>query len=142
MNNKLKNKSLSKAKKNDQKSRQKPFYGIKTKKQVIEEYYNTSASMKELSEIHGILGSNTLSNWLKKYGNLGLRKNQKPLIMTKPHSTQQEKDNRKKRYKTNEQIYIGQLESELILIKKRMRFYLLAVDLINELALELIGIYL
>ncbi|MFK8008156.1 MAG: hypothetical protein AB8H03_17495 [Saprospiraceae bacterium] len=50
--------------------KKKPFYGLRTKKQVIEEYFYTSASMNELSEIHGILGSNTVSDWLRKYSNL------------------------------------------------------------------------
>jgi len=48
----------------------KPYYDLRTKKRVIEEYFYTSASLKELSEIHGILGSNTVSDWLRKYSNL------------------------------------------------------------------------
>ena len=50
-----------------------PYYGKGTKRQVIDEYLNTSASMDELSELHGILGSNTVANWLRKYGNSGPR---------------------------------------------------------------------
>ena len=50
--------------------KKKPFYGIRTKRRVIGEYFYTSTSMNELSEIHGIFGSNTVSDWLRKYGNL------------------------------------------------------------------------
>lgn len=34
--------------------KKKPYYGIRTKKRVIEEYFYTSDSLKELSETHGI----------------------------------------------------------------------------------------
>jgi len=64
------NNSEQSEKKTSKTKRVKPFYGMHTKRQVIDEYYDSSASMKELSEIHGILGSNTVSDWLKKYGNL------------------------------------------------------------------------
>jgi len=47
----------------------KPYYGKKTKKQIVEEYLTTSASMDELAKLHGILGSNTIADWIKKYGN-------------------------------------------------------------------------
>ena len=118
----------------------KPFYGMHTKRQVIDEYYRSSASMKELSEIYGILGSNTVSNWLKKYGNLRSKKSLKKPIMNKPHASIQDKKNRAKRYKTNEQLYLSQLESDLDIAQKRKIFYALAVDIINELALELTGV--
>jgi transposase-like protein len=49
--------------------KKKPYYGLRTKKRVIDEYFYTSASLNELSEIHGILGSNTVSDWLRKYSN-------------------------------------------------------------------------
>ena len=75
----------------------KPYYGIKTKRRVIEEYFYSSASMKELSEIHGILGSNTISDWLRKYGNLRPQKFSSTLIMSKPHASSQEKQQRKRR---------------------------------------------
>jgi len=37
-----------------------PYYGKRTKRQVIEGYFKSSASMDELSKIHGVLGSNTV----------------------------------------------------------------------------------
>ncbi len=47
----------------------KPFYGLRTKEQVVREYLGSTASMSELSELYGVLGSNTISNWQKKFGN-------------------------------------------------------------------------
>ena len=38
------------------KNTSKPFYGKRTKKKIVEEYLNTSASMDELAKLHGILG--------------------------------------------------------------------------------------
>ena len=120
--------------------KKKPFYGLRTKKRVIEEYFYTSASMNELSEIHGILGSNTVSDWLRKYSNLRPDKFLNTPIMTKPHTTEEDKKNRKKRHKTNEQFYLGELETDLKTAQQRVRFYSLTVDMINELAMELTGV--
>ena len=57
----------------------KPFYGKMTKNKVVEDYLNSSASMEELARLHGILGSNTVANRLRKYVNssrhLALSKN-------------------------------------------------------------------
>ena len=51
-------------------NKKKPFYGKKTKKKIVEEYLKTSASMDELARLHGVLGSNTVGDWIRKYGNL------------------------------------------------------------------------
>ena len=132
---------LNKSEKKTSKSKRvKPFYGMQTKRQVIDEYYRSSASMKELSEIHGILGSNTVSDWLKKYGNLRSKKTFNEPIMNKPHASDQDKKKRAKRYKTEEQLYLSQLESDLDIAQKRKKFYALAVDIVNEIALQLTGI--
>ena len=60
--------------------------------------------------------------------------------MTKPHTTEENKKNRKKRHKTNEQFYLGELETDLKTAQQRVRFYSLTVDMINELAMELTGV--
>ena len=44
------------------------------------------------------LGSNTVANWLKKYGNLRPKDTLNPEVMSKPHSPIEEKNRRKKRY--------------------------------------------
>ena len=79
------------------KGQKRPYYGKRTKRQVIETYFKSSASMDELSEIHGVLGSNTVASWLRKNGNLGISKFSKSEIMPKPHSPIEEKNQRKKR---------------------------------------------
>ena len=61
----------------------KPYYGKKTKRKVVEEYLKTSASMNELARLHGILGSNTASDWIRKYGNLMLWELWEKLVRTK-----------------------------------------------------------
>jgi len=121
-------------------SKKKPFYGKRTRNQVIETYFNSSASMDELSEVHGILGSNTVANWLKKYGNLRPKDTLNPEVMSKPHSPIEEKNRRKKRYKTDQHLYISELESDLETTQKRVQFYTYALDIINDLAKELTGI--
>ena len=75
------------------KGQKRPYYGKRTRTQVIDEYFRSSASMDELSEIHGVLGSNTVASWLKKYGNLGISKSLKSEIMPKQHSPIGEKIN-------------------------------------------------
>ena len=80
------------------KGQKRPYYGKRTKRQVIKAYFESSASMDELSEIHGVLGSNTVASWLKKNGNLGISKYSKSEIMSKPHSPIEEKNQRKKTF--------------------------------------------
>jgi len=90
------------------KGQKKPYYGQRTKRQVINEFLTSSASMDELSELHGVLGSNTLSEWVKKYGNLPPKSNNK----RKPHSPLIDKKRRKKRFKMDAHFRISELEEE------------------------------
>jgi len=60
--------------------------------------------------------------------------------MTKPHAIEEDKKKRKKKYKTDEQLYLGDLETDLKTAQQRVRFYSLTVDMINELAMELTGV--
>lgn len=90
-----------------------PYYGKRTKRQVIKTYFESSASMDELSEIHGVLGSNTVASWLKKNENLGISKFSKLEVMNKPHSPIEEKSQRQKRFKLDVHVRIGELESDL-----------------------------
>ncbi len=122
------------------KGQKRPYYGKRTKKQVIEGYFKSSASMDELSEIHGILGSNTVSSWLKKNGNLGISKFSKLEVMNKPHSPIEEKNQRQKRFKLDVHLRIGELESDLETNQKRVQFYQYSMTIINDLAKELTGI--
>ena len=119
----------------------KPYYGKKTKRKVVEEYLSSSASMDELSRLHGILGSNTVSGWIQKYGNLKpISNNLNESIMSKPHASQEDKNKRAKRQKTNEQFTICDLESDLETTRERVQFYVCAMNFINALAKEITGI--
>lgn len=120
--------------------KKKPFYGLKTKRQVIREYFDSSASMSELSELHGILGSNTVADWLKKYGNLRPNKFSNVPIMSKPHASPTDQQKRRIRYKSEEQLRLGDLESDLQIARQRVRFYSMALDMLNEASKELTGI--
>lgn len=122
------------------KGQKRPYYGKRTKRQVIREYFSSSASMDELSNIHGILGNNTVGNWLRKYGNLRPSNFRNSKVMTKPHSPTEEKNHRKKRYKTDEHLRIGELESDLEIAQQRVQFYQYSMTIINDLAKELTGI--
>lgn len=117
-----------------------PYYGKRTKKEVIRTYFETSASMDELSELYGILGSNTVADWLRKNGNLRSSKFSEIEIMNKPHSPIEEKEYRKKRYKSDEQLRLGELESDLDRAQQRVRFYQYSLSIINDLAKELTGV--
>jgi len=88
----------------------KPFYGERTKKRIVKEYLSSSATMDELAKLHGILGSNTIADWVKKYGNLG---DKNSINMKKVPSPIEQKNQRKKRFKLDVHLRIGELESDL-----------------------------
>lgn len=123
-----------------EKGQKKPYYGKRTKNRILKEYLDTSASMDELSELHGVLGSNTISDWLKKYGNSGNDEFSKSAVMKKPHAPNPEKEHRKKRFKLDVHLRISELEADLDKARSRMEFYRCAMDIVNELAEELTGI--
>jgi len=52
-----------------------------------------------------LLDSNTVANWLKKYGILSPKDTLNPEAKNKPHSPIEEKNRRKKRYKTDQHLY-------------------------------------
>ena len=60
--------------------------------------------------------------------------------MKKPHASQEDKQQRAQRQKTNEQLSICDLESDLMTTRERVQFYQYALDFINALAKELTGI--
>ena len=119
------------------KGQKRPYYGKRTKRQIIQAYFESSASLDELSALHGILGSNTISDWIKKYGNLRPSKFSTSEVMPKPHSPIEEKNRRKKRVKIEAHIRISELESDLERAQKRVLFYQFSIHIINDLAKEL-----
>jgi len=41
----------------------KPYYGEKTKKKIVEDYFRDSVTIKELSELYGVFGRNRSSGF-------------------------------------------------------------------------------
>ena len=52
---------------NMKKGSKRPYYGTSTKREVTMQYELGRTSTSELAELHGILGSNTISNWQKEF---------------------------------------------------------------------------
>jgi len=115
------------------------FYGKKTKKKVIEDYFNSSASMNELAKIHGILGSNTVSDWIRKYGHLNKKNVQKPMEENSKSEKSKAKSKRQKRQRSYEQLQISSLEIDIDETRQKLEFYKCALSVINELAQEVTG---
>jgi len=86
--------------------------------------------MNELAKIHGILGSNTVSDWIRKYGHLNKKNVQKSMEENSKSEKSKAKNKREKR-----QLQISSLEIDLDESRQRMEFYKCALSVINELAL-------
>lgn len=112
------------------KGSKRPYYGTGTKREVTMQCELGRTSARELAELHGILGSNTISNWQKKFGNSPA---QKPPGMEKedePAGDVREKRLRKQR--RYEQERISELEQELELARLRVRLYACAIEVASE----------
>lgn len=57
------------------------FYGKDTKRRVVFDYQHGSASAAELARLYGIMGSNTVDDWLKRFGNLAKKMNIRLVII-------------------------------------------------------------
>ncbi len=75
----------------------------------------------------------------QKNGNLRPRNFSNIEVMNKPHSPTDEKEYRKKRYKSDEQMRLGELEFDLDTTQQRVHFYQYSLSIINDLAKELTG---
>lgn len=116
----------------------KPYYSAVFKRQVVREYESGYYSKESLSEKHGLLGSNTVLEWWKKYGILAeseiaskrqemkLKKKQqeKPLKTTAPNPT--------KPRRSTEQERISELEKQLAVSRQREQLYLRVIDISSK----------
>jgi hypothetical protein len=95
--------------------------------------------MNELVRLHGIIGSNTIGDWLRKYGNLNSENIHKKMksINDIPDDTRKEMASK---HRKKEQFRISELEMDLDDSRRKLQFYKCALDIINELALEMSGI--
>jgi transposase-like protein len=108
--------------------RKRPYYSQRTKKEVVFDYENGRATAKELARLYGILGSNTVNDWVKKYGKLDAKN-----LMKRPKpnpDVSKEKNNRRQR--TYEQIQISDLEFELNEARLKIRLYACALQVASE----------
>lgn len=77
-------------------AKKKPYYGKGTKEKVLLDFKFRPSSLAELSRLHGIMGSNTVGDWIKKYGNLYKIDPEKIKQSPSPLSVKEKKDREKK----------------------------------------------
>ncbi len=112
--------------------RKKPYYSKRTKKEVVFDYENGRATAKELARLYGILGSNTVNDWVKKYGKLdakNLMKRPKPNPDVSKGNSKEKNNRRQRNY---EQIQISDLEFELNEARLKIRLYACALQVASE----------
>jgi len=108
--------------------RKQPYYSKRTKKEVVFDYENGRATVKELARLYGILGSNTVNDWVKKYGKLDAKNLMK---RPKPNSNIPKEQNIRRQRKY-EQIQISELEFELDEARLKIRLYACALQVASE----------
>ena len=104
----------------------KPYYSKKTKQKVVFDYEKGLESAVELSRLYGIFGSNTVANWVKKYGKLDAKN-----IMRKS-TLPKDSGQRQRRQRTYEQVRISELEIELQEARLRVRLYSCALQVASD----------
>lgn len=114
-----------------QEQKKRPHYGDVTKREVVLQYQSEATSAAELSALHGIGGSNTVCNWVKKFGDSSV---QKPASMQEEskESVGDKKKKRQKRQRSYEQLRISELESQLEEARQRVQLYAIALNLVSE----------
>jgi transposase-like protein len=108
------------------------YYNEQTKKKIVAEYLNGSISMNELARPHGIMGSNTIGDWLIKYGNLNSEniRNKMKSINDIPDETRKKMV---RKHRKKEPFRISELEMDLDDSHRKLQFYKCTPNLINEL---------
>jgi transposase-like protein len=128
-----------------EKKRATPYYSESLKRQVVREYSGGYYSKVALMEKYGILGSNTIDDWLEKYGTFTGEaiKEKQQLRMTKAskkRKSKQEEDTELpegtpkpvKGQRLWEQERISELEAQLEKEKLRQLLYLRIINLASE----------
>ncbi len=115
-----------------EKNQKRPYYGRGTKREVVLQYQQESASAAALSEHFGIGGSNTVCRWAKEAGH-STRQPSPDLPMPPNKEVAVEKKNRReKRQRRYEQLRISELEAQLEEARQRVQLYALALEVISE----------
>lgn len=116
----------------DEKKRKKPYYSPGAKREVVRQH-ERGVSAKELSELHGILGSNTIGDWQKKYGTSAVQNPPYPMESAALEAINGEaKEKRRLRQRRYEQDRISELEYELEQARLRVRLYACAIEVASE----------
>jgi transposase-like protein len=115
------------------------YYNERTKKKIVAEYLDGSVSMNKRARLYGIMGSNTIGDWLRKYGNFNSENIRKKMKSTNDIQDDTRKEMARK-HRKKEQFRISELEMDLDDSRRKLQFYKCALDIINELALEMSGI--
>lgn len=117
------------------KKRVKPYYSAVLKRQVVREYESGYFTKEALSLKYGILGSNTVLEWQKKYGTLANQES-KPAEMKgkiiKGKKEILETIAKSKPIRSTEQDRISELEKQLAQSRQREQLYLRVISLSSE----------
>ncbi len=120
------------------KNQRKPYYSLVLKRQVVRDYESGLYTKEALSVKYGILGSNTVLEWQKKYSilahenagkkppavvNAMKRKGKKAII---------EAQNEPKPLRSVEQDRISELEKQLAQSRQREQLYLRVIEMSSE----------
>ena len=103
----------------------KPYYSASMKRQVVREYESGHYSKENLSAKYGILGSNTLTSWVSKYGTpkketeMGIK--QEPVKRLKAV-----------RSRMTDQERISELEKQLAISRQREQLYLRVIEVSSK----------
>jgi transposase-like protein len=125
-----------------EKKRSTPYYSESLKRQVVREYNGVYYSKVALMEKYGILGSNTIDDWLEKYGNFAVEgiNEQQQNEMRKRNKTERQANTDTtgdapqpvKGHRLWEQDRISELEAQLEKEKLRQRLYLRIIEIASE----------
>ena len=121
------------------KKRVKPYYSAVLKRQVVREYESGYFTKEALSVKYGILGSNTVLEWQKKYSTLASQEAEQELktIEMKRKGIKGKKDiletiAKSKPLRSAEQDRISELEKQLAQSRQREQIYLRVITLSSE----------
>ena len=101
-------------------------YSDDMKLKVVQEYYSTSQSQKDLMLKYGILGPNTITNWIRKFGIKSPTQNELKLQKEMTKSTKETKLELELKSK------ILRLEKELSFEKLKSEAYNTLIDVAEE----------
>lgn len=112
----------------------KPYYSAVLKRQVVREYESGHYSKESLSIKYGLLGSNTVLAWWKKYGILAASEIavKKQEVKEKKKKVVKGETAPPKLRRSTEQERISELEKQLSISRQREQLYLRVIEITSE----------